>query len=60
MNQTALKLHLKQTRFANPHGLSDKANHSTATELAILSAAVMKIPLTTNRQQATVAPKAGR
>ena len=45
MNQTALKLHLKQTRFANPHGLSDKANHSTATELAILSAAVMKIPL---------------
>lgn len=33
------------TRFANPHGLQDKANHSTAYELAQLSVHALKNPL---------------
>lgn len=42
MNITAQKLHLKTTRYANPHGLADKANHSTAYDIALLSSHVMK------------------
>jgi D-alanyl-D-alanine carboxypeptidase len=34
MNSTAMRLHMKTTKYTNPHGLSDKANHSTASELA--------------------------
>jgi len=34
MNITAKKLHLKTTRYANPHGLADKANHSSAFDIA--------------------------
>ncbi len=30
----AQKLHMKTTKYTNPHGLADKANHSTAFELA--------------------------
>lgn len=30
MNLMAQKLHMKGTKYTNPHGLSDKANHSTA------------------------------
>lgn len=45
MNQYALNLRLKMTRFTNPHGLQDKANHSTAYELAQLSAHALKNPL---------------
>jgi D-alanyl-D-alanine carboxypeptidase (penicillin-binding protein 5/6) len=45
MNLMALKLHLKTTRYTNPHGLADKANHSTALELAQLSSYAMKNPI---------------
>ena len=41
----ATKMKLKQTHYTNPHGLQDKANHSTANELALISAYAMKIPL---------------
>ena len=34
MNKLAFKLHLRNTNYTNPHGLADKANHSTAYELA--------------------------
>jgi D-alanyl-D-alanine carboxypeptidase len=33
---------MKMTRYTNPHGLADKANHSTAIELAYLSSIAMK------------------
>ncbi len=42
MNIMAKKLHMKQTTYTNPHGLSEKANHSTAYELAYLSSHAMK------------------
>lgn len=45
MNSYVMKLHLKVTRYTNPHGLVDKANHSTAYELAQISAHAMKNPL---------------
>ena len=45
MNQTATKLRLTQTKYTNPHGLSDKANHSTAFDQALLSTQVIKVPL---------------
>ena len=35
-------MHLRSTVFTNPHGLADRANHSTAFELAILSSYAMK------------------
>ena len=37
MNRIAKALGLKQTQFNNPHGLADKANHSTAFELCKLA-----------------------
>lgn len=42
MNIMAKKLHMKQTNYTNPHGLSEKSNHSTAYELAYLSSYAMK------------------
>jgi serine-type D-Ala-D-Ala carboxypeptidase (penicillin-binding protein 5/6) len=42
MNLYATKLHLKSTKYTNPHGLADKANHSTASEQAVLSVYAMK------------------
>jgi D-alanyl-D-alanine carboxypeptidase len=42
MNIMAKKLHMKQTNYTNPHGLSEKSNHSTAYELAYLSSHAMK------------------
>ena len=42
MNRVAQMLNLKFTEFANPHGLSSKANHSTAFELGKLAAYAMK------------------
>ena len=32
MNKTARKVHMRLTNYANPHGLADKSNHSTALE----------------------------
>ena len=45
MNVLAKKYYLRSTLFANPHGLADKGNHSTAFELALISSHLMKIPL---------------
>ena len=41
MNQYAKKLNLKNTYFANPHGLPNKANLSTAYDIFILSSRII-------------------
>ena len=33
---------MRATNYANPHGLADKSNHSTAVELAYLANYAMK------------------
>ncbi len=45
MNRTADKLGLKNTRFANPHGLPAKPHYSSANDLARLAAAAYKHPI---------------
>ena len=45
MNKMCHKLHLKSTCYTNPHGLADKANHSTAYELACVANYAMKNPI---------------
>ncbi len=45
MNQRAVQLGLRQTHGANPHGLDDEQNRSTASDLARLAAAAMDNPL---------------
>jgi len=45
MNSLALKLALKNTSFANVHGLSHKGNKSTAEELGKLACHLLKSPL---------------
>ena len=42
MNNMCHKMHLKSTCYTNPHGLADKANHSTAYELACVANYAMK------------------
>ena len=42
MNREAQRLGLKNTRFANPHGLPDANNYSTATDLANLASHVIR------------------
>lgn len=42
MNDTAEALGLKNTRFANPHGLSAEGHYTTARELAMLTAEALK------------------
>lgn len=42
MNDTASELGLKNTRFANPHGLSEEGHYTTAKELAILTAEALR------------------
>ena len=42
MNDRARELGLKETRFANPHGLDDKQNYSTSYDLALLASAAME------------------
>lgn len=44
MNKMAEYLNLKNTRFNNPHGLSDRYNVSTANNVADLSLYAMQIP----------------
>jgi len=41
MNDKAHELGLSSTRFANPHGLPDPAQHSTARDLALLTARLL-------------------
>lgn len=42
MNREAESLGLTNTRFANPHGLDDENNYSTARDLAVLTAAALR------------------
>jgi len=42
MNREAQRLGMKNTRFANPHGLPDANNYSTAHDLSILAASVIR------------------
>lgn len=45
MNRVAKTVvHLRRTNYANPHGLADRANHSTAFEQALLASYCMKVP----------------
>lgn len=45
MNREAEELGLKNTSFANPHGLDDEGNYSTARDLAVLTAHAMEDPV---------------
>ena len=42
MNETAQRLGMSSTRFANPHGLFDAAQVSTARDLGLLASAILK------------------
>jgi len=42
MNALAHKFHMKGTLYNNPHGLSDRSNHSTANDQAVLSSYAMR------------------
>ncbi len=42
MNQKATELGLKDTHFANPHGLSAEGHYTTARELAVIMAEALK------------------
>ena len=44
MNRVTKSLHLKHTSYSNPHGLADRANHSTAFDQAQLASYAMKMP----------------
>lgn len=44
MNEKARGLGLKDTHFANPHGLDAKGNYSTARDLAALARRAMRYP----------------
>ncbi len=44
MNEKAARLGLTQTHFANPHGLDDEENYSTARDLARLTRAALQDP----------------
>ena len=45
MNDKARELGLKDTHFVNPHGLDAPGHHSTARDLAVLSAYAMEDPI---------------
>ena len=45
MNDKARELGLKDTHFVNPHGLDAPGHHSTARDLAVLSAYAMADPI---------------
>ena len=44
MNLTAKELGLESTSFQNPHGLDAEGHHTTARELATITAAALEIP----------------
>ena len=44
MNETARELNMLQTNYVNPHGLTDKAHLSSATDLARLARAALELP----------------
>jgi D-alanyl-D-alanine carboxypeptidase len=41
MNDTALRLGMKESRFVNPHGLPDERNQTSARDMAILGRALL-------------------
>jgi D-alanyl-D-alanine carboxypeptidase (penicillin-binding protein 5/6) len=45
MNHEASKLKLSNTSFSNPHGLSDKANRSSAQDVTRLTFSALKYSL---------------
>lgn len=45
MNQAAAQLEMKESEYANPHGLTDKKHLSTARDQLRLAHAAMKLPL---------------
>ena len=45
MNQEAMNLKMVNTNFSNPHGLSDKANKSSAQDVVRLTYSALKYPL---------------
>lgn len=45
MNDRAHAMGLRDTRFTNPHGLYDEEHYTTARELALIAAEVLRIPL---------------
>lgn len=45
MNDTAKTLRLTNTNYSNPHGLADKANKSSATDIQRLAFQALKNPL---------------
>lgn len=57
MNRTAAKLGMRNTTYANPHGLSEATQHSTVRDLVLLSHAAWQLPAlrgyTGTRQHAT-------
>ena len=42
MNREAARMGMKNTKFANPHGLPDPNNYSTAQDLSVLAANVIR------------------
>ena len=44
MNRTARELGLQNTHYANPHGLDQEGNYSTARDLALLTARALEDP----------------
>jgi D-alanyl-D-alanine carboxypeptidase (penicillin-binding protein 5/6) len=51
MNRRALYLGLKNTNFANPHGLDDPQNYSTAFDVALLAKAALRSDFIRNTVQ---------
>ncbi|CDW73870.1 d-alanyl-d-alanine carboxypeptidase family protein [Stylonychia lemnae] len=45
MNKQAKKLKLDKPNFSNPHGLSEKANHASPSDICIITANAMKYDL---------------
>lgn len=45
MNERALELGMKNTNFANPHGLHDENHYSTPYDVAIMSKELLKHPI---------------
>ncbi len=45
MNERAARMGLRKTHFTNPHGLYDEDHYTTARELSLIGAEVLKHPL---------------
>jgi len=45
MNKQARKLKLNKANFSNPHGLSEKANHASPSDICVITANALKYEL---------------